>query len=268
MAFHPSRGLLDPYGGREDLSRGVIRAVGDPMRRFGEDALRTLRAVRFACRLGFEIEPATQGALEACAHELDAMARERVGQELNGIMFQFALVLFAFLMLLARFEFFLDTYGDIVFLNLVVFGMALSLAAESSSEALMSVRSSEASREVCWRLDTVLLRSVETVSAEVAALSMPSARAEMDDSRLDSYSLLTEPTCDLLSEMSRRSAAWSSCALVTPLSRLSAAEASRSWSACWVERIPSTRAITGSSTAPESSPSSSRIATRLSRKAE
>lgn len=86
MAFHPSRGLLDPYGGREDLSRGVIRAVGDPMRRFGEDALRTLRAVRFACRLGFEIEPATQGALEACAHELDAMARERVGQELNGIM--------------------------------------------------------------------------------------------------------------------------------------------------------------------------------------
>ena len=63
MAWHPVRGLVDPFGGREDLARGVIRAVGEPPVRFGEDALRVLRAVRFACRLGFAIEPATQGAL-------------------------------------------------------------------------------------------------------------------------------------------------------------------------------------------------------------
>ena len=86
MAWHPERGLLDPYGGREDLSRGLIRAVGDPSSRFGEDALRTLRAVRFACRLGFSIEPATQEALVACAPGLDHIARERVGIELDGIM--------------------------------------------------------------------------------------------------------------------------------------------------------------------------------------
>ena len=86
MAYHPSRGLLDPFGGARDLAAGVIRAVGEPARRFGEDALRVLRAVRFACRLGFDIEPATQRALEACAGELSAIARERVGAELDGIL--------------------------------------------------------------------------------------------------------------------------------------------------------------------------------------
>ena len=85
MAYHPERGLLDLFGGREDLSSGMIRAVGDPYRRFEEDALRVLRAVRFACRLGFDVEPRTQAALVACAPELDGIARERVGQEMDGI---------------------------------------------------------------------------------------------------------------------------------------------------------------------------------------
>ncbi|MDP9860050.1 tRNA nucleotidyltransferase (CCA-adding enzyme) [Olsenella profusa DSM 13989] len=85
MAFHPERGLLDPFGGRADLARGVIRAVGEPALRFGEDALRVLRAVRFACRLGFVVEPATQRALEVAAPELAHVARERIGQELDGI---------------------------------------------------------------------------------------------------------------------------------------------------------------------------------------
>lgn len=86
MAFHPARGLLDPYGGRADLAAHVIRAVGDPRRRFGEDALRVLRAVRFACRLGARIEPATQEALVACAPGLAEIASERIGQELDGIL--------------------------------------------------------------------------------------------------------------------------------------------------------------------------------------
>lgn len=86
MAFHPERGLLDPFGGERDLAARVIRAVGDPRRRFEEDALRVLRAVRFACRLSAAIEPATQAALEACAPELDQIASERVGQELDGIL--------------------------------------------------------------------------------------------------------------------------------------------------------------------------------------
>ncbi len=86
MAYHPARGLLDPFGGESDLRSGVIRAVGEARTRFGEDALRVLRAVRFACRLGFVIEPATQAALAECAGGLDAIARERVGQELDGIL--------------------------------------------------------------------------------------------------------------------------------------------------------------------------------------
>lgn len=86
MAFHPERGLLDPYGGSADLASGMIRAVGEPRARFQEDALRVLRAVRFACRLDAVIEPATQAALDECAPELALIAHERIGQELQGIL--------------------------------------------------------------------------------------------------------------------------------------------------------------------------------------
>ena len=86
MAWHPERGLLDRYDGAGDLARGVIRAVGEPRRRFEEDALRMLRAVRFACRLDFAMDPATARALADCAPLLDAVARERVGWELDGIL--------------------------------------------------------------------------------------------------------------------------------------------------------------------------------------
>ena len=86
MAWHPQRGLLDIYDGRGDLRRRQIRAVGEPRRRFEEDALRMLRAVRFACRLDFAVEPATAVALAACAPLLDQVARERVGSELDGIL--------------------------------------------------------------------------------------------------------------------------------------------------------------------------------------
>lgn len=86
MAWHPEHGLLDCYDGLGDLRKRVIRAVGEPRRRFEEDALRMLRAVRFACRLDFTIEPNTAEALAECAHLLDQVARERVGIELNGIL--------------------------------------------------------------------------------------------------------------------------------------------------------------------------------------
>ena len=86
MAWHPARGLLDLYDGEGDLARGLIRAVGHAQTRFEEDALRMLRAVRFACRLGFSVEGETARALAACAPLLDAIARERVGVELAGIL--------------------------------------------------------------------------------------------------------------------------------------------------------------------------------------
>ena len=86
MAWHPGRGLLDRFGGARDIRARVIRAVGDPRTRFEEDALRMLRAVRFACRLGFTVEEGTAQALAACAPLLDQVARERVGWELDRIL--------------------------------------------------------------------------------------------------------------------------------------------------------------------------------------
>ncbi|MDI9591375.1 MAG: HD domain-containing protein [Acidobacteriota bacterium] len=85
IAYHPARGLLDPFGGRRDLEAGLIRAVGDPAQRFEEDALRVLRAVRFACRMGFVMEGTTHRALRDAASGLAGIARERIGQELDGI---------------------------------------------------------------------------------------------------------------------------------------------------------------------------------------
>ena len=82
MAFSPQRGLIDPFGGQIDLQNGILRAVGDPKKRFGEDALRILRGLRFAARLEFAIHPDTAAAMEAQKHLLNALARERVQAEL------------------------------------------------------------------------------------------------------------------------------------------------------------------------------------------
>lgn len=86
MAWHPTRGLLDMFDGEKDLQMRVLRCVGKPTRRFSEDALRMLRAIRFAARLDFTIEPTTLAALDECAPLLDAIARERVGVELSGML--------------------------------------------------------------------------------------------------------------------------------------------------------------------------------------
>ena len=82
MAYRPDRPLVDLYGGRDDLAAGIIRCVGDPRARFGEDALRILRAFRFAMRLGFAIEEKTQAAMFALCGQLKHIAAERVTAEL------------------------------------------------------------------------------------------------------------------------------------------------------------------------------------------
>jgi len=82
MAYSPTRGYADPFGGREDLKKGILRAVGDPQQRFREDSLRILRGVRFAVRYGLRVDPATEKAMFAQAHLMDNLARERVFEEL------------------------------------------------------------------------------------------------------------------------------------------------------------------------------------------
>jgi poly(A) polymerase len=74
---------LDFVGGREDLQAGVLRAIGDPALRFAEDKLRMLRGVRFAARLGFEIEPKTMAAMRAGAAEIGQVSLERIRDELT-----------------------------------------------------------------------------------------------------------------------------------------------------------------------------------------
>jgi len=78
--------VLDYVGGREDLRRRVIRTIGDPARRFAEDYLRLIRAVRFAVRLGFRIDPATADAIRAQAPHVTAMSGERIYDELSKML--------------------------------------------------------------------------------------------------------------------------------------------------------------------------------------
>ena len=85
MAFNEKEGIVDIFGGIKDLEKRTIRAVGEPQKRFSEDALRILRALRFSAQLGFEIEKKTLLAASECAHLLKNIARERVGVEFKKL---------------------------------------------------------------------------------------------------------------------------------------------------------------------------------------
>ncbi|MES2924855.1 MAG: CCA tRNA nucleotidyltransferase [Verrucomicrobiota bacterium] len=78
--------VIDHVGGMADLRAGVLRAIGDPVARFTEDALRLLRAVRFSAVLGFEIEPATLAGIRHCAHLLEKISPERIRDEFSKIL--------------------------------------------------------------------------------------------------------------------------------------------------------------------------------------
>lgn len=86
MALDLRGRLMDPFGGRGDLAAGVLRAVGEPEERFQEDALRIMRGLRFASRLGFAIEEETGGAIRRCAPLLRHIAPERLYVELTGLL--------------------------------------------------------------------------------------------------------------------------------------------------------------------------------------
>ena len=82
MAWSPTRGFADPFGGRDDLEKGILRAVGSPYVRFVEDPLRILRGVRFAVRFGFTVEPETEKAMNDLAEKMGSLAKERIFDEL------------------------------------------------------------------------------------------------------------------------------------------------------------------------------------------
>ncbi len=86
MAYSEVRGLVDVFDGRADLSARVIRAVGDPIKRFSEDALRILRAYRFASKLDFTVDGATLDATVTCRGGLSRISAERITSELCGLL--------------------------------------------------------------------------------------------------------------------------------------------------------------------------------------
>jgi len=82
IAYNPTRGYIDPFGGETDLQNKILRTVGNPEKRFSEDALRILRGVRFGVRYGLTPENATLQAMKTLAPRMDKLARERVFDEL------------------------------------------------------------------------------------------------------------------------------------------------------------------------------------------
>lgn len=86
MAYHPARGLVDVFGGRGDLLARMVRCVGDPAARFGEDALRILRAVRFASQLDFSLEKGTAAAALHLKDTVQGISAERVYTELDKLL--------------------------------------------------------------------------------------------------------------------------------------------------------------------------------------
>ncbi len=86
MAYNDDDGLVDEFGGREDLKNGIIRCVGNAEDRFAEDALRMLRAVRFCAQLGFQIEECTAAAIRKLAPSIAKISKERIHTELGKLL--------------------------------------------------------------------------------------------------------------------------------------------------------------------------------------
>ena len=134
MAYAPAAGLFDPFDGQADLAARVIRAVGDPEKRFSEDALRILRALRFSATLGFTIEKNTAAALRRLAPTVRRVSPERIREELfkllaggfsRGVLSAYRDVLFAAVPALASLG---DRYPD-----------AAEAAARLSSDPVLSL---------------------------------------------------------------------------------------------------------------------------------
>lgn len=86
MAYSPRTGVIDPFGGREDLRRSVIRCVGDPDKRFNEDGLRIMRGLRFASTFGFSIDEETAASIHKNAKLLEGISAERLYSEMTKLL--------------------------------------------------------------------------------------------------------------------------------------------------------------------------------------
>lgn len=111
MAMTEQMDIIDPFGGREDLKAGLIRAVGVPEERFSEDALRMLRAIRFSGQLNFRIDPKTKQAITRHAERIQSVAIERIKAELDKVMVSTAPVISMSYLIETRLNQFLPSGG-------------------------------------------------------------------------------------------------------------------------------------------------------------
>ncbi len=86
IAYSPEKGFIDPFGGKKDIERKIIRCVGNTTERFTEDSLRILRGLRFSSVLGFEIEENTAEAMRECKELLNSVSKERIFSELSKLL--------------------------------------------------------------------------------------------------------------------------------------------------------------------------------------
>ena len=86
LAYNETEGLIDIFGGLQDIGAKLIRCVGDPEERFGEDALRIMRAIRFSAQLGYEIHEDTEAAIRKLAPTLQKISAERIQVELTKLL--------------------------------------------------------------------------------------------------------------------------------------------------------------------------------------
>ena len=85
IAYNPSTGFADPFNGQEDITQKLIRCVGDPILRFGEDALRMLRAIRFSAVTGFDVDVDVITAIKSLNHTIKNVSPERIREELGKL---------------------------------------------------------------------------------------------------------------------------------------------------------------------------------------
>ncbi len=151
MAYHPEKGIVDLFGGIADLEKKIIRCVGEPCKRFDEDGLRILRALRFAAVLDFDICPETAQAVHECKHLLSHIAAERIREELCKLLCGKGAVRI------------LRDYRDVI----EVFLPELNACSHDAYEHLLQALSLNENSDLVTRL-ALLLHSITHTGAEIA----------------------------------------------------------------------------------------------------
>lgn len=193
IAYNPEFGITDPFGGREDVKKKIIRAVGDPHRRFSEDALRILRALRFSATLGFEIEAETAQALREKSHLLLNISAERIYTEwkklLSGdfaysVICDFRDVISVFIPELARLKLPSENNFALDFITRQAQLFYLTLgkdSAEAAAEAMIRLKTDRLTRDITVKmLENVgkyRLLSLSDAGKMLTDLDTPSAEA-------------------------------------------------------------------------------------------